>query len=40
MGGEGEMAATIRRASPEDVESILDLLAFYEQPRSYFEPSI
>jgi GNAT superfamily N-acetyltransferase len=38
VGGEGEMAATIRRASPEDVESILDLLAFYEQPRSYFEP--
>lgn len=32
------MAATIRRASAEDVESILDLLAYYEQPRSYFEP--
>lgn len=38
MGGEGESAATIRRASAEDVEPILDLLAFYEQPRSYFEP--
>ncbi len=32
------MTATIRRASPEEVGSILDLLAFYEQPRSYFEP--
>ena len=38
MGGEGESAATIRRASAEDVEPILDLLAFYERPRSYFEP--
>lgn len=38
MDGEGESAATIRRASAEDVEPILNLLAFYEQPRSYFEP--
>jgi hypothetical protein len=29
---------TIRRARDEDVENILDLLAYYEVPRSYFEP--
>ncbi len=28
----------IRRARDEDVENILDLLAYYEVPRSYFEP--
>ncbi len=28
----------IRRARREDVEPILDLLAFYERPRSYFVP--
>lgn len=38
MSGEGESGATIRRANAEDVEPILDLLTFYEQPRSYFEP--
>ncbi|MDP9440562.1 MAG: GNAT family N-acetyltransferase [Actinomycetota bacterium] len=31
-------AATIRRGRPEDVEKILDLLAFYERPRGYFDP--
>jgi predicted N-acetyltransferase YhbS len=31
-------SATIRRARTEDVEPILDLLAHYERPRSYFEP--
>ena len=30
--------ALIRRGRAEDVEPILDLLAFYERPRSYFEP--
>src|SRR5215212_2845118 len=30
--------ASIRRANAEDAGPILDLLAFYEQPRSYFEP--
>ncbi len=29
---------TIRRARDEDVENILDLLTYYEVPRSYFEP--
>jgi N-acetylglutamate synthase-like GNAT family acetyltransferase len=33
-----EEGAVIRRARAEDVETILDLLAFYERPRSYFEP--
>jgi predicted acetyltransferase len=33
-----EEGAVIRRARAEDVEPILDLLAFYERPRSYFEP--
>ena len=28
----------VRRARDEDVENILDLLAYYEVPRSYFEP--
>ena len=31
-------SAVIRRGRPDDVEPILDLLAFYERPRSYFEP--
>ncbi len=35
MGSDG---VTIRRAGEEDVENILDLLAYYEAPRSYFEP--
>ncbi len=30
--------AAIRRARDEDVQNILDLLAYYEVPRSYFEP--
>jgi hypothetical protein len=30
--------AVIRRGRADDVEPILDLLAFYERPRSYFEP--
>jgi predicted GNAT family N-acyltransferase len=30
--------AIIRRGRADDVEQILDLLAFYERPRSYFEP--
>jgi len=30
--------ASIRRANAEDAGPILDLLAFYERPRSYFEP--
>src|SRR5215210_2040628 len=30
--------ANIRRANAEDVGPILDLLAFHERPRSYFEP--
>jgi predicted N-acetyltransferase YhbS len=34
----GEGPATIRRATAEDVEPILDLLAHYDVPRSYFEP--
>jgi len=33
-----EGVANIRRANAEDVGPILDLLAFYERPRSYFEP--
>jgi predicted acetyltransferase len=33
-----EGAAVIRRGRSEDVEPILDLLAHYERPRSYFEP--
>jgi hypothetical protein len=33
-----EESAIIHRAGPGDVEQILDLLAFYERPRSYFEP--
>jgi predicted acetyltransferase len=33
-----EEVSVIRRARAEDVEHILDLLAFYERPRSYFEP--
>ena len=37
MSSSGE-AAVVRRASAEDVESILDLLAHYDMPRSYFEP--
>jgi predicted N-acetyltransferase YhbS len=32
-----EAAAVIRRGRSEDVEPILDLLAHYERPRSYFE---
>ena len=33
-----EEAALVRRGRAEDVEQILDLLAFYERPRTYFEP--
>jgi predicted N-acetyltransferase YhbS len=33
-----EEAAIVRRGKAEDVEQILDLLAFYERSRSYFEP--
>lgn len=33
-----EGAAIVRRARANDVDPILDLLAFYERPRSYFEP--
>src|SRR5437588_10957111 len=36
--GVGEMPVTIRRGTPEDIESILDLLTEYGLPRSYFEP--
>ena len=36
-GSRGE-AAVVRRARAEDVERILDLLAHYDMPRSYFEP--
>ncbi len=31
-------ATVIRRGRADDVEPILDLLAHYERPRSYFEP--
>ena len=37
MSSSGE-AAVVRRARAEDVEQILDLLAHYDMPRSYFEP--
>src|SRR5215211_3314711 len=30
--------AAVRRARPGEVDRILDLLAFYDPPRSYFEP--
>ena len=33
-----EEAAVIRRGRTDDLERILDLLAYYERPRSYFEP--
>jgi GNAT superfamily N-acetyltransferase len=33
-----EAATVIRRAKGEDVEGILDLLAHYDAPRSYFDP--
>ncbi len=36
--GVSEEAAVIRRGKSEDVELILALLAYYERPRSYFEP--
>jgi Acetyltransferase (GNAT) domain len=38
MNASGDQAATVRRARAEDVEPNLDLLAYYERPRSYFEP--
>jgi hypothetical protein len=33
-----EGATVIRQGQADDVEPILDLLAHYERPRSYFEP--
>ena len=38
MSERGESPAVVRRARDEDVEQILDLLAFYDVPRSYFAP--
>ncbi len=38
MNAKADEPATIRRARAEDVEPILDLLAHYDAPRSYFEP--
>ncbi|MDQ4105622.1 MAG: GNAT family N-acetyltransferase, partial [Actinomycetota bacterium] len=34
----GEGSPVVRRARDEDVENILDLLTYYDRPRSYFEP--
>ena len=36
--GASEGSVIIRRARGEDVAPILDLLARYGEPRSYFEP--
>jgi predicted N-acetyltransferase YhbS len=38
MSRSKEEGTVIRRGRTDDVEPILDLLAFYERPRSYFEP--
>ena len=38
MSGSGDGLAVIRRARAGDVGRILDLLAHYDVPRSYFEP--
>lgn len=38
MNGSDGSRAVVRRATAGDVERILDLLAFYDVPRSYFEP--
>lgn len=38
MNEKGESPPVLRRARAEDVDPILNLLAFYDVPRSYFEP--
>src|SRR5712691_3977431 len=38
MNSSSELPATIRRAQPEDIGAVLDLLTEYGLPRSYFEP--
>src|SRR5438045_8506526 len=38
MNSGSRMSVTIRRATSEDIEPILDLLTEYGFPRSYFEP--
>jgi ribosomal protein S18 acetylase RimI-like enzyme len=38
MSTGNSVPVTVRRGSPEDIESILNLLTEYELPRSYFEP--
>jgi hypothetical protein len=38
MSSSSAVPITIHRATPEDIEPILDLLTEYGLPRSYFEP--
>lgn len=38
MSSSNKLPSTIRRATPADIESILNLLTDYGLPRSYFEP--